>query len=110
MAYVMESRVQQLGQLYILEKLISDKMFAHPRALIEYERLMDVSLNNNPTEWEKETDGVRLFFLNCRSLKNKFTNVKHDRIIQKADLIVLTETWLDNCDCSYGKYELQDYK
>ena len=35
MAYVMESRVQQLKQLYILEKLIGDKMFAHARALVE---------------------------------------------------------------------------
>ena len=52
MAYVMESRVQQLEQLYILEKLIGDKMFAHPRALVEYDRLMMISMNKNPTKWE----------------------------------------------------------
>ena len=110
MAYVMESRVQRLEQLYILEKLINDKMFAHARALTEYDRLMEVSMNNNPTEWEKETGGIKLFFLNYRSLKNKFTNVKNYTMIQKADLIVLTETWLEKSECSTEEYELQNYK
>ena len=111
MAYVMESRVQQLNQLYILEKLIGDKMFAHARALVEYDRLMEVSVNSNPTEWEKETDQskVKLFILNCRSMKNKFTHVKNDKILMKADLIVLTETWLDDSDFDNEKYELEDY-
>ena len=110
MAYVMESRVQRLEQLYILEKLINEKMFAHVRALNEYERLMEVSMNKNPCEWEKEDDGTKLLFLNCRSLKNKFKNVKNDQILMKADLIVLTETWLENKDFEDNEYELQDYK
>ena len=31
-------------------------------------------------------------------------------MIQKADLIVLTETWLEKSECSTEEYELQNYK
>ena len=37
----------------------------------EYKRLIEVSMNKNPCEWEKEDDGIKLLFLNlhCSKLK-----------------------------------------
>ena len=86
-------------------------MFAYARALVEYDRLMEVSVNTNPSEWDKEADQcqVKLFLLNCRSMKNKFSHVKNDKILMKADLIVLTETWLDDSDMDNERYELEEY-
>ena len=49
-AYVMKSRVQELEQLYILEDLKEDKIYANHRALEEIERLISVSINKNPSE------------------------------------------------------------
>ena len=79
-AYVMLSRVQELQQLYILEELPEAKIYSNHLAMKEIERLIKVSLNMNPTEWEKEHDKSRLkvFFLNCRSIQNKFQNIKSD--------------------------------
>ena len=95
-AYVMLSRVQELEQLYILEEFPEEKIYANNSAMEEIDRLIKVSRNMNPTEWEKEKDESRLklCFLNCRSLQNKFHNIKADKILLKADLIILTETWL----------------
>ena len=101
-AYVMLSRVQEIDQLFILEELLPDKIYANHTALQEIERLAGVSKNKNPTEWEDDdTSRIRVSFLNCRSLINKFENIKVDQSLLRSDLIVLTETWLEedqNCD------------
>ena len=61
-----------------------------------------VSKNKNPTEWEDDdTSKIRVSFLNCRSLINKFENIKVDQSLLRSDLIILTETWVEedhNCD------------
>ena len=99
-AYVMASRVQELEQLYILEELPKDKIYANQAALAEIERLIKVSKNQNPSKWlshAKEYE-VRVSFLNCRSIKNKFHNILSDRSLLHSDVIILTETWLDEND------------
>ena len=76
-AYVMASRVQELNQLYILEELPEEKIYASAAALTEIERLIQVSVNNNPSKWENKENGstTKISFLNCRSMKNKFHNI-----------------------------------
>ena len=110
-AYVMLSRVQEMGQLYILEELPEDKIYANYAAMEEIERLIQVSLNKNPTEWEKENDEprIKLCFLNCRSIQNKFHNIMSDRSLLKSDLIILMETWLTE-NSEVDDYVLQGYK
>ena len=95
-AYVMLSRVQELEQLYILEELPEDKIYSNHKAMEEIERLIKVSHNMNQTEWEKEQSEskLKMFFLNCRSIHNKFQNIECDLSLLKSDLIILTETWL----------------
>ena len=79
-AYVMKSRVQELEQLYILEELPEEKIYANHKALTEIDRLLKVSINQNPTDWDKEADETRIkiSFLNCRSMKNKFDHVNEE--------------------------------
>ena len=95
-AYVMLSRVQDIEQLYILEELVPEKIFANHAALGEIERLVSVSKNKNPTPWDNDDSSkLRVSFLNCRSIKNKFENIKKDHSMLQSDLMILTETWLD---------------
>ena len=73
-AYVMLSRVQELDQLYILKELPENKIYANQTALAEIDRLLQVSKNNNPTEWECRKDDsskTRVTFLNSRSIKKQ---------------------------------------
>ena len=107
-AYVMLSRVQELEQMFILQDLPKDKIYANHKELTETERLLGVSMNMNPTYWE-ENDGskTKVSFLNCRSIKNKFEHVKADMWLLQSDVIVLTETWLDKDD--KDEFQLPNY-
>ena len=109
-AYVMLSRVQEIAQLFILEEFPEDKIYANHAALREIERLENVSKNKNPTEWDDEDSSkIRISFLNCRSMKNKFENIKADKSMLNSDLIILTETWIEDFQDTQN-YDLLDYK
>ena len=66
--HVMMSRVQEIEQLYILEELKEEKIYANHRALEEIERLIQVSMNKNPTDWDQDHNEstMKISFLNCR--------------------------------------------
>ena len=105
----MFSRVQELKQLYILDEIPPNSIRQNPAALEEIERLISVSINKNPTEWDDgDYSKLRVSFLNCRSIKNKFDNIKLDRSLLKSDLIILTETWLDDEE-NLENYKLPGY-
>ena len=109
-AYVMFSRVQKLEQLYILNEIPPNCIRQNPAALAEIERLISVSMNNNPSDWDDgNTSKLRMSFLNCRSMKNKFENIKKDRSILKSDVIMLTETWLDDDAQNLENYDLPHF-
>jgi ATP-dependent DNA helicase PIF1 len=55
-AYVMLSRIKELKQLYILEELPENKIYPIQKALEEIRRLQQVSINNNPTLWDTESN------------------------------------------------------
>ena len=94
-AYVMLSRVQSIEQVFILGSLPAQKIYPDVKALKELDRLESISVNKNPPAWEqnKEKD-LRVFSLNCQSLKNKIINIREDRIVAMSDIICLSETWL----------------
>ena len=95
MAYVMLSRVQEISQLFILGSVPVKKIYADPQALMELERLERISMNNNPTKWEQfNTRGVKIFSLNCQSLKPKIKHIRDDPVVQQSDVVCLSETWL----------------
>ena len=108
-AYVMFSRVQELDQLYILEELPEDKIYASIPAQDEIKRLVEVSINRNPSVWDcGDESRMRIGFLNCRSMKNKFKHIKADKSLLKSDVIVLTETWLEPKQMEKD-YELENF-
>ena len=97
-AYVMLSRVKELQQIFILNGVPENKIYPIQKALDEMKRLEDVSINNNPETWDKQSDPeiTKICFLNAKSLMNKFDNIR-------------SETWIpDNIDENY--YELKNYK
>ena len=46
MAYVMLSRVQEIGQLFILDSIPDNRIYPHNDAMQELKRMEEVSLNN----------------------------------------------------------------
>ena len=106
-AYVMASRVQELEQLYILEEVPEDKIYTSNMAMVELDRLISVSMNSNPTNWERTDDErtIKVCYLNCRSLKGKFQNIECDKSLLESDVIILLETWLEESS-DIKKYSL----
>ena len=110
-AYVMLSRVQELDQLYILNEVPDNKIYANQTALAEIDRLIQASKNNNLTDWECRKDDsfkTRICFLNSRSIKNKFENIKCDRSLLMSDIFMLSETWLEK-DADVSEYSIKEY-
>lgn len=106
----MLSRVQEIGQLFILEELPTEKIYANYSALQEIDRLVSVSKNKNPSKWEDDNSSrIRISFLNCRSMRNKFENIKADKSLLNSDLIILTETWIEP-DQDTTNFDLLEYK
>ena len=83
MAYVILSRVQEIAQLFILDCVPTKKIYADPNALLEFERLNSISLNSNPSRWEMAHDknSVKIFSLNCQSLRPKMKHLKDDPMV-----------------------------
>ena len=98
MAYVILSRVQEIAQLFILHSVPIKKIYADPDALMEFERLNSISLNSNPSRWEMAHDKnvVKIFSLNCQSLRHKVKHLREDAMVFFSDIICVSETWLDS--------------
>ena len=92
--YVMLSRICALWQLYILNEFDESKMYPNQQALKELERLNDISINKQMSDWEEETTNTMMISsLNIRSLNKHFSDVSTDELLLKSDLICLQETW-----------------
>ena len=111
-AYVALSRIKELEQLFILGELPDNKMYPNHKALDEIERLEQISINNNPTSWDKEAthDVTKISFLNTRSLVNKFDNIKSDLSLQQSNFIILAETWIPTNTSKSEQYQLKNFE
>ena len=90
-AYVMMSRVQSLTQLYILDKLPLEKIYASKIAMKELERLENVALNN-----QDKQSKTTLLSLNVRSLQKNHSNLLKDHIVTSdVPVMSIQETWLE---------------
>ena len=111
-AYVMLSRIKELNQLYVLEDVPDNKIYPIQKALEEIRRLETVSINNNPTIWDREsTPNVKkVCYLNVRSLVNKFDNIISDISLQQSDVLILAETWIPEKTDMNNKFKLENYE
>merc|ERR1712105_177702 len=110
MVYVMLSRVCSLMQLYILEAFNSEKITVCHKVKAEYERMMNVAVNNNPTSWNKPAIiGTRVSSLNVRSLRKHIEDVRSDPVLLQSNIICLQETWLEKGEEESGLFELNGY-
>ena len=110
MVYVMLSRVCCLIQLIILEKLNSEKIKACPKVISENKRMESVSVNKNPSPWNKASvRGTRVSSLNVRSLKKHIEDVRMDPVLLKSDMICVQETWIEEED-DENNYQLDGFQ
>ena len=94
-AYVLLSRVQSIEQLFIINSLPKDKFSADGKALQELERLNHISMNNNPSPWDKiDENHLKIISLTCQSLRGKIDHFRDDKIVTTSDIICLSESWL----------------
>merc|ERR1712082_295515 len=95
-AHVMLSRVQQMDQVFIVDKFSESKIRTSKIALEEKRRLENISINNNPTPWESSGDHeIKVITINCAGLKAHMNDIQTDDKLLKADIIHLVETSLD---------------
>ena len=97
--YVMLSRVQELNQVYILNRFNPKKLYPSQKALRELERMNKVSINKNPSPWNKATNNaLKIVSLNCAGLKAHFQDIQTDERLQKAQIMHFLETSLSEED------------
>ena len=95
-AHVMLSRVQQMDQVFIVEKFNESKIRTSKTALDENKRLEEISINKNPSPWDSNNCmSIKVVALNCAGLKAHIEDIKTDNKLMKADIIHLIETSLN---------------
>ena len=93
--YVMLGRAQFLEQIYIMDRLVSRKIYAAHEALAEYEKMNKRALNNQTKGWfPEQLNTTKVLGLNIARLQPHLGDLLSDPTLQKADLIHLCETWL----------------
>ena len=111
MCYVMLSRVQSLEQLNIVKDLDTEKITVDKDVVKEAERMWKVSVNRNPGSWmdRQKVEGLRVCSLNIRSLRRHVEDVRHDPVLQQADILFCQETWLTEEEERQEVYQLSGY-
>jgi hypothetical protein len=112
MVHVMLSRVQEMNQVFILEKLTESKIRTDKIALIELRAMNARSINKNPSAWNKRSmESIKVASLNCARLEPHIEDVWCDFKLKKADIIHLQETWVrDGSDTRPLGYPEKGYK
>jgi len=88
--YVMLSRVQEIGQVFIIDEFDADKLYPSKKALRELDRMNSISFNQNPSLWDnKDIKALKILSLNCAGLKAHFKDIVADGKMNKADIIHL---------------------
>ena len=110
-AYVMLSCVQELDQVFIVEKLPIDKLKPSNVALREVNRLKEVESNCSfLQQWfSPEKDRIRIAFLNTRSLQKHFKDLQCSWTLCSCDILCISETWLKQQQLE-SEYILKGYE
>ena len=93
-AYVMLSRVQSLGQLFIFETVVHKKIYTSDIAVSELNRMTIVALNKKKS-WDTAIS------CNIRSLSHNFQSFITTPNVLSSDVLCLQETWLTETSIMY---------
>ena len=103
--YVMLSRVQRQGQLFILDVLPLEKIKPFDEAVKELSRLVarDISKPGG------EAIVSSILSLNVRSLKKHIFDVKANQLLLANNILCFQETWFDASDENNEMYEIEGF-
>ena len=82
------SRVKVLSQLFIIDSICPEKIWASVNALEELKRLNSIAINNDPSP-------ACIISCNIRSLSKHYEDLITSSYVKNAKVICLQETWLD---------------
>ena len=86
----MLSRVQEINQVFIVNSFNESKIRTSQKALEELKRLENISINKNPSSWEKSNnESIKVATLNCAGLKPHIKDIEADDKIKQGDIIHL---------------------
>ena len=94
-AYVMLSRVEDIEQIVIMEDFKERNVRIDPKALEELHKMNERCINRNPEPWRDGKEGTRIAALNIMNLKNNHEYLVQDPTLKFADIVCLSETWLN---------------
>ena len=111
MAYVMFSRVQSIEQLYIVDKIDTEKITVNDKVIKEAKRMHKISVNQNPCEWmNQETPGLKVCSFNTCSLRKHIEDIRTDPVLMQSDILFVQETWLEEEEEEEERYQLEGYQ
>ena len=111
LCYVMLSRVCQPDQLFIMEELAEENITVHADVATECRRMDQVSMNTNPDRWNNlDIEGLRVSSLNVRSLRKHCEDLWLDPVLQKSDIVLVQETWLEDHESEDDRYLPEGFK
>ena len=101
-AYVMLSRVEDIQQLVIMQDFKERNVRIDPKALEEMHKMNARCINRNPEPWRDGKEGTRIAALNIMNLRNNHGYLVQDPTLQFADIVCLSETWLNQGEEDFG--------
>ena len=109
-AYVMLSRVEDEKQLVIMDRIKEKAFRIDEQAMAELQRMNARSMNANPTPWRRKGEKVtKIATLNVMNLRNNHRYVAQDPTLLLADLICLSETWLEE-ETDKAEFSIEGYQ
>ena len=109
-AYVMLSRVEDIKQLVIMERIKEKAFRIDEQAKAELELMNARSINANPTAWRREGEGVtKIAALNVMNLRNNWKYASQDPTLLLADLLCFSETWVE-VDAEESDFKIEGHK
>ena len=107
----MFSRVQSIEQLYIVDKIDTEKITVNDKVIKEAKRMHRISMNQNPCEWmNPETPGLKVCSFNTCSLRKHMEDIRSDPVLLQSDILFVLETWLEKCEEEQEQYQLEGYR
>ena len=108
--YVMCGRPEKLEQLFIVEKMVPDKLYSDKKVRDEYDKMNKRSINANPSDLDnKSSKNMKICSLNCARLKPHIQDIQVDSTLKNSDIIHLQETWIEEGFKNMDQFNMVEY-